>query len=75
MRIAIEGADDVAPGAEIALPDGTVVGNVTSRAPGPDGGLVALGYVKWKHAQADAALLIAGRPARATALAAEPVAT
>lgn len=72
MRLAVEGTDDVARGAEITLPDGTVVGDVTSRAESPEGGFAALGYVKWKHAQAGAELLIAGRKARAIGLAAEP---
>jgi tRNA-modifying protein YgfZ len=76
MRISIEGDAEVAAGAEIALPDGTSVGAVTSAAPAPEGGSVlALGSVKYKHAVADAAVSIAGRSARLLGLAAEPTAS
>ncbi|APR86339.1 Folate-dependent protein for Fe/S cluster synthesis/repair in oxidative stress [Minicystis rosea] len=72
-RIAVEGADAVAAGAEIALADDGAVGTVTSATPGGEGTL-ALGYVKFKHASVGTALVIAGRPARIIGLAADPVA-
>jgi folate-binding protein YgfZ len=76
MRISIEGDAEVAAGAPIELPDGTVVGAVTSAAPAPEGGLwLALGSVKYKHALADTAVSIAGRPARVLGLTAEPKAS
>jgi tRNA-modifying protein YgfZ len=76
MRLAVlrgePSSAEIAPGAEIALPDGTVVGAVTSVAPAPEGMRTrALGHVKWKHATPGAALVIAGRPAEALGLAGE----
>jgi hypothetical protein len=64
VRVDVEGAEPLARGAEVALPDGAAVGQVTSRAPGPAGGEVALAYVKWKHATAGTPLVVGGRPAR-----------
>jgi hypothetical protein len=65
VPIRVEGTADVLPGTEIALSDGTPVGSITSRAPGPEGtDTVALGYVKYKHASSGTALSIEGRPAR-----------
>jgi len=64
MRIAIDTTDLPAPNAEIALSDGTVVGNVTSAANHPEGGAIALGYVKYKHATADNTITIQGKTAR-----------
>ncbi len=72
MRMAIEGEELPAEGAEITLEDGTVIGNLTSRAKHPHGGAIALGYVKYKYAQADQAVIVAGRPARLVGPAAEP---
>jgi folate-binding protein YgfZ len=61
---------DVPPDAAITLPgDGAEVGTITSRAPAPGkegAGVVALGYVKYKHAATGTELLVAGRPARIT---------
>jgi tRNA-modifying protein YgfZ len=62
VRIAVEGEGSLPAGTPVALPDGTEVGSVTSSAPRP-GGLVALGYVKYKSATPDTALSVAGRPA------------
>ena len=73
MRIAIQGEREVAPGSEIALPDGTAIGAVTSATKAAEGGVIlALGSVKYKHALADAEVTIAGRPARLLGLAATP---
>lgn len=64
VQIAIEGDEDVPVGAEIALPEGGAVGNVTSRVRDPGGaGVIALGYVKYKHANAGVAVRVAGRGA------------
>jgi tRNA-modifying protein YgfZ len=72
MRLSIEGGDAPDVGAEIALPDGAKVGEVTSSTKALDGShALALGHVKWKHAVADAAVTVAGRPARLLGLAAE----
>jgi hypothetical protein len=72
MRIAIEGADLPAKAAEIVLPEDGAVGSVTSVARAPEGGAIALGYVKYKHAVAGQALTVEGRPARVLGFAAEP---
>lgn len=64
VRLTVEGESDLSPGATIALPDGTVIGNITSRAPDPTGGVVALGYLKWKHAAPATHLVVDGRAAR-----------
>jgi hypothetical protein len=64
VPLVVEGDADVPAGAEIALPDGTAIGQVTSRAPRPEGGVAALGYVKWKHAAASTEIVVAGRPAK-----------
>lgn len=64
VRLMVEGEADLPPGATIALPNGTAVGNITSRAPGPTGGVVALGYVKWKHSAPATDLVVDGRAAR-----------
>jgi folate-binding protein YgfZ len=67
VQIEIQGDEDVPPGAEIVLPDGTAVGQVTSRVRSPRGpALLALGYVKYKHARPGVALRIAGREAAVT---------
>jgi hypothetical protein len=64
VQIEIEGEEDVAAGAEIALPDGTAVGTVTSRVKNPrEPGVIALGHVKYKHAKAGVPLQVAGRAA------------
>lgn len=75
MRLAIEGAGPVAQGAEIALPDGTAVGAVTSATEAEEGGgALALGSVKFKHAVAGTEVSVAGRSGRLLGLAAEPTA-
>ena len=72
-RIAVEGADPVAKGAEIASPSDGAVGAITSVADAPEGeGKIALGYVKYKLASPGTALVVAGRPARVIGAAAEP---
>jgi tRNA-modifying protein YgfZ len=72
MRLAIE-ADDLSPGVEIVLPEGgAAIGTLTSVTPKAAGGAIGLGYVKFKHAAADAALVVGGRPAKALGLAASP---
>ncbi|HSN97825.1 MAG TPA: glycine cleavage T C-terminal barrel domain-containing protein [Candidatus Nanopelagicales bacterium] len=64
VQIEVEGEGELAVGAEVELPDGTAVGSVTSRTGSPVGGAVlALGYVKFKHAQAGVELRVAGRRA------------
>lgn len=73
MRLALD-ADDLSPGAEIMLPEGGApIGTLTSLTPRAEGGALGLGYVKFKHAVADAALVVGGRPAKALGLAAEPL--
>jgi tRNA-modifying protein YgfZ len=74
MRLAVEGDAALPPGAEIALPDGgEAVGAVTSATARPEGGgLLALGYVKYKHAAAETALAVGGRSARVLGPAADP---
>ncbi|WP_437965259.1 glycine cleavage T C-terminal barrel domain-containing protein [Sorangium sp. So ce260] len=67
VQLAVEGEDDVPAGAEIALPDGAAVGAVTSQVKDPRGqGVLALGYVKYKHAVQGTALRVAGRAAEIT---------
>ncbi|MGK4002777.1 glycine cleavage T C-terminal barrel domain-containing protein [Sorangium sp. So ce1036] len=67
VQLAVEGEDDVPPGAEIALPGGAAVGAVTSRVADPRGPrVIALGYVKYKHAVVGQALQVAGRAAEIT---------
>ncbi|MRG96464.1 YgfZ/GcvT domain-containing protein [Polyangium spumosum] len=64
VPISIEGDAELAPSAEITDAAGKVIGNVTSVAKGPDAGrVVALAYVKYKHATKGTALLVAGRAA------------
>lgn len=72
MRLSLEGEGALPVGAEIALADGTVVGALSSQAPGPSGGTLALGHVKFKHAEADTAVQVAGRAGKLLGLAAEP---
>lgn len=72
MRLSLEGEGALPAGAEIALADGTVVGALSSQAPGPSGGTLALGHVKFKHAEADTAVQVAGRAGKLLGLAAEP---
>ncbi|CAN96363.1 MULTISPECIES: CAF17-like 4Fe-4S cluster assembly/insertion protein YgfZ [Sorangium] len=67
VQLAVEGEGGVPAGAEIALPDGAAVGAVTSQVEDPRGtGLLALGYVKYKHAVQGTALRVAGRAAEIT---------
>jgi folate-binding protein YgfZ len=64
VRLDIEGDSDIAAPTEITAADGTSVGSVTSSAPNPDKpSVIALGYVKWKHAQSGTELAVAGRKA------------
>jgi tRNA-modifying protein YgfZ len=64
VQLAVEGDLAVPAGAEVALPEGSAVGEVTSSVPDPRGqGVLALGYVKFKHATQGAALRVAGRAA------------
>ncbi len=75
MRLAIDttGAEDLAPGVEIVLAEGgPSIGTLTSVTAKAAGGSIGLGYVKFKHANADAALVVGGLPARALGLAASP---
>jgi hypothetical protein len=72
MRLRAEG-EALAGGAEITMPDGEAVGQVTSAAPPRDGAAAALGYVKYKHANAGTAVLVGGRPATIVGLAADPL--
>jgi tRNA-modifying protein YgfZ len=72
-RVAIEGDEPVAPGAEITS-DGAAVGTITSVVDALEGeGKIALGYVKYKLASPGTALVVAGRPARVIGAAAEPL--
>ncbi|WP_437659769.1 CAF17-like 4Fe-4S cluster assembly/insertion protein YgfZ [Sorangium sp. So ce1182] len=67
VQLAVEGEGAVPAGAEIALPDGAAVGAVTSQVADPGGQrVIALGYVKYKHAVQGTALQVAGRPAEIT---------
>lgn len=62
-RLAIEGSEPVAIGAEISAD--SAVGSITSVTANPEGeGLLALGYVKHKLAVAGTALTVSGRAAR-----------
>ena len=60
--LAIEGGEPPAPDAELVL-DGTVVGRVTSAAPDPERGLVALAYVR-REVPPDAELALGSRRVR-----------
>jgi tRNA-modifying protein YgfZ len=72
MRLALDTAD-LSPGVEIVLPEGGApIGTLTSVTKTSSGGAIGLGYVKFKHATADAALVVGGHPARALGLAASP---
>jgi folate-binding protein YgfZ len=66
MKIVIQSNErEVSIGAAITLPDGTAVGDVTSRGPSDASDeSLALGYVKYKYAVAGTELRIAGHPAR-----------
>ncbi|WP_433928377.1 folate-binding protein YgfZ [Sorangium cellulosum] len=67
VQLAVEGEGEVPAGAEIALPDGAAVGEVTSQVSDPRGPrVIALGYVKYKHAVQGTTLQIAGRSAEIT---------
>ena len=64
VPISIEGDADVPASAEITDATGKVIGNVTSVAKGPEAGRVlALAYVKYKHATKGTELSIGGRTA------------
>ncbi len=64
VPIVIEGAAPVPVSAEITGPEGKVIGAVTSFAVGPEGDRVlALGFVKYKHATNGRALSVSGWPA------------
>lgn len=64
MPLSIEGAAVVADGAEIKLPDGTSIGSITSSTKSPDdASVLAIGFVKYKHASAGTALVVDGRNA------------
>ncbi|WP_044241416.1 CAF17-like 4Fe-4S cluster assembly/insertion protein YgfZ [Chondromyces apiculatus] len=68
VQVQVEGEGEVPAKSEVSLPDGTVVGVVTSQARRPEGaGVLALGYVKYKHAHPGVALKVAGRPASVVA--------
>ncbi len=60
--LVLEGDEPPAYDAELSL-DGKVVGRVTSAAPDPDHGVVALAFVR-REVPADAVLDLSGRPAR-----------
>lgn len=64
VRLAVEGGGELPAGAEIVLPEGGAAGTLTSATQAPEGGLLALGSVKHKHAVADTPLLVGGRAAR-----------
>src|SRR5262249_47580670 len=64
VRLAVAGEGTLAAGVEIVLPEGGAVGAVTSAAPSPHGGWIALGHVKYKHTAADTELVVAARAAR-----------
>lgn len=73
VRLEVQGDASLPVEAEIAEPGGAPIGAVTSRAPAPDGGAVlALGYVKYKHARTGTELVVAGRPARVVGGGVEP---
>jgi folate-binding Fe-S cluster repair protein YgfZ len=67
VQLVVEGEEDIPAGAEIALPDGTAVGSITSRVKDSAGSrVIALGYVKFKHANRGVALRVVGRAAEVT---------
>ncbi len=66
VQLAIDGGSPVEKGAPITLPDGAVIGAITSVAPAGEGPRIALGHVKYKHAKPGEAFLVAGAPAVAT---------
>jgi folate-binding protein YgfZ len=73
VRLAVEGADPPAAGAEITA-EGSAVGAVTSATAALTGeGQVALGYVKHKLAVAGTEVAVGGRPGRVLGPAAEIV--
>ncbi|HET6873381.1 MAG TPA: hypothetical protein VFH70_01290 [Acidimicrobiales bacterium] len=57
----LRAAGEVVPGSELVDDSGATVGRVTSAAPVPGGGWVALGYVK-RGIEADRVLYSSGRP-------------
>ena len=59
---------DVSPGDKIALPDGTEIGRVTSRALRTPGQHLALGWVKYKQAKAETEVVIGNAKATVTHL-------
>lgn len=64
MPLSIEGSENIADGADIKLPDGTSVGIITSTTTSPTSdATLALGFVKYKHANAGTALSVNGRNA------------
>lgn len=64
VQLSVEGEGELPAGAAIALPDGAAVGEVTSQVGDPRGQrVIALGYVKYKHAVQGTALQVAGRSA------------
>jgi tRNA-modifying protein YgfZ len=64
VRLAVEGDAGLAAGAEITLPEGGALGAISSATPADEGGWVAIGSVKYKHAVAETAVLAGGRAAR-----------
>lgn len=68
VRLAVEGSEPLAVGAEIALPDGGALGAVTSATPAAPGGWAAIGSVKYKHAVAATAVVAGGRAAKVIAV-------
>jgi folate-binding protein YgfZ len=69
VRLAVEGDAALCAGTEIMLREGGAVGTVTSATPAPEGGSLAIGSVKYKHAVAETALLAGGHAARVLGLA------
>lgn len=62
--VQLELAAGAAVGAEVSLPDGALIGDLTSVGlPGEDNLIKALGYVKYKHAHAGTSVLVGGQPA------------
>src|SRR5690606_16690360 len=67
VQLEVEGAGELAPETPIADADGQTTGSVTSAVPRrSEGGAIALGWVKYKHARAGVTLDVGGHPARVT---------
>ncbi|AKT38370.1 YgfZ/GcvT domain-containing protein [Chondromyces crocatus] len=68
VQIEVQGEGELPKGTALTLPDGTAVGTVTSHVPNPNGGgVLALGYLKFKQARKGVEVRVAGRTATVVA--------